>query len=529
MLATAIFQGDITANEVVVDFSITKPTILSLSDTADPLQKQIQGLQNGWSYMTVTVHDINQNTSYKIKTISVIGPVGQGQGQGQTNAIIMPQRTILYVGETITFSAVAVENGQAVPVIANEWNLMPVVNNNPLAVFSGNNRNTASVAVTAMRTGQITLRAQNGNQAISPDLVIDIVKIEVLKTEGQNSVIVQRDAFVYITNEGEMPELQARVTVDNSWKAVKTKPTVTFKLKIEYGRADRKDVNYYPPDGYTTVQTGEIWDINAEMGQDVRGGKATLSTVLSTTSNGLSVDNPYLYVFYIRGTNPAEAACEQYITANNAPWYALAIARHESGDQATGGTGAVRTYLQFNENGDLGAEWDNYKYCPNRENGWTPQRTHPPGWGIFQLTEPRPGAEELWNWQANVLQALIKMQTDRDVRSKGQAGWWINDQITKQQKDEKNLPPEQKHLIENQVFNFAGYSFQAETTMTPVDACAIQRYQGAGSWVIYWIPPKYADPLNPDNITTPGEWKVREDAKTYVEIIMNEYRNGGEQ
>ena len=400
------------------------------------------------------------------------------------------------------------------PIIANEWNLTPVVNNNPLAVFSGNNRNTASVAVTAMRTGQITLRAQSGNQAIAPDLVIDIVRIEVLKTEGQNSVIVQRDEFVYINNEGEMPELQARVTLDGNWNTIITKPTVAFKLKIEYGRADRKDVNYYPPEGYETVKTGENWDISAEMGEDVRGGKATLSTRLSTTSNGLSVDNPCLYVFYIRGTNPAEAVCEQYINNNNGPWYAKAIARVESGKQpaVTG-----RTYLQFNESGTLGSGWDDYQYCPNREGGWTPQSTHSPGWGIFQLTNPRPDAQGLWSWKANIISAISLLQgKNTDAQA------WLARQESQQSDEEMDLPVEQQHPYASQVFVFAEYSFQEGTAMTPLDVCTIQAYNGVkNGWVIYWDNTIFAD--DGKTIIKPGEWKIRAETKGYAEAIITEY------
>jgi hypothetical protein len=77
-------------------------------------------------------------------------------------------------------------------------------------------------------------------------------------------------------------------------------------------------------------------------------------------------------------------------------------------------------------------------------------------------------------------------------------------QETQQQAENPSAP------LTNEVFTFSGLSFQKGTARTPVDACTIQRYNGAEGWVIYWR-----------NATTnqPGSWQINEEYRAYVDSV----------
>ena len=73
---------------------------------------------------------------------------------------------------------------------------------------------------------------------------------------------------------------------------------------------------------------------------------------------------------------------------------------------------------------------------------------------------------------------------------------WIAAQEAQQQVQEPTMP------LTNYVFTFNGVAFRKGTDRTPVDACAIQRYHGAPSWVIWW---------REKTATTNGCWLYRPD------------------
>ena len=64
--------------------------------------------------------------------------------------------------------------------------------------------------------------------------------------------------------------------------------------------------------------------------------------------------------------------------------------------------------------------------------------------------------------------------------------------------------------LQNYVFTFNGVDFQKGTARTPVDACAIQRYNGAAQWVIYW---------KNKTATTPGSWEIKSNQRAYVDSV----------
>ena len=165
------------------------------------------------------------------------------------------------------------------------------------------------------------------------------------------------------------------------------------------------------------------------------------------------------------------------------PWYAIPIAKRES------------RLRQFNTSGVLGPNPSDIQFCPN----FGP----PNGWGIFQLDNPRPSAQQLWNWKGNVAGGKARLANPCRIEAEA----WIASQETQQRAEEPTKP------LENYVFTFHGIDFQKGTARTPIDACTIQRYNGAANWVIYW---------NNKTPTTPGSWEINPGYRQYVDNVCAE-------
>jgi hypothetical protein len=237
------------------------------------------------------------------------------------------------------------------------------------------------------------------------------------------------------------------------------------------------------------LQADETWDIYKLFGNKFYGGNATVSANL----DGLGIS----FVFYVRGHNPTEAAAEGAIGTN--PWYAKAIARTESERQPRNPPN--RSYLQFNEVGNLGPGWDDIQYAPNRSSDTI-------GWGMYQLTNPAPSINQLWSWTANIIAAQARMAGHRT-----EAQNWITSQEDQQKVDDPNKP------LENYTFTYGtvqgGVTFQKGTNKTPVDACAILRYNGIDQgWPIWWD-------------RTAKQWKHRDNSKNYLQKVCDEYKRRG--
>jgi hypothetical protein len=272
--------------------------------------------------------------------------------------------------------------------------------------------------------------------------------------------------IVSITDTPTMPALNIRLSSSSGVSG-----TVNWAMCVCYKRYNRHE-EYH---AFATLPVSVPWVFATmtDWGNNFRGGKVVITT--DRTSDK--------FVFYIRGTNPTEAAAISYINSVNTRFYALAMAKLESGTQAG------RTYLQFNEIGllgptpDSGGSWDtNIRACPNRSSDQI-------GWGMYQLTNPVPSDDQVWNWKSNVLAARARMDD-----CTAEATTWINNQ-----KAQATSP------LSAEVFTWNGVNFQEATSRTPIDACAIQRYNGVqGGWVIWW-----------DNATS--TWKHKSNA--YLEGI----------
>ncbi len=247
---------------------------------------------------------------------------------------------------------------------------------------------------------------------------------------------VEAQRYAWISPEGAMPRLQARFL-----REVPEGEELAYELEISYERSGRRDRDTF----FETIPATETWDINAALGPLVRGGRA----VLRCTYRGSS----YRAVFYLRGRNPTHDALHDYLTENNARWFVEKIGVHESGSEWSP---RVR---QFNETGEFHIGDDDIRHTPNASFDF--------GFGIFQLTAPRPTAQQLWSWRANCDAALRLIEEKRLI-----ATIEYNRELTRA----NPLPIPSLRLGE---ITFDDQDSQAQPV---VDAWTIKLYNGRASW-----------------------------------------------
>jgi hypothetical protein len=180
---------------------------------------------------------------------------------------------------------------------------------------------------------------------------------------------IKDNDIVYINSLPEMPKIEAKYNPVNTEEII-WKVSVIFK---------RKNRNKVPP-FQKTIKGGTLLK-SKEFTEDYVGG----ITIIEAFDNK---KNRNFFSFQIRARNPSNEEVHNYI--GDSPWYAKAIAKHESGQQNN------QYYCQFNEIGTLGQNYiSDIKYTPNRSSDKI-------GWGIFQITLPAPTHTELWNWKKNI-------------------------------------------------------------------------------------------------------------------------------
>lgn len=284
----------------------------------------------------------------------------------------------------------------------------------------------------------------------------------------KDAEILKKDDFAYITAEPQMPDLKV------AFYPCGLTGTGTINLSIDYAR---HQVSQHSEFTSGVIATGSEWGIRSAMGEAIRGGRAVFS--------GECLDNTFSQTNHIRGTNPSAEDVEAAI--GDDPWYAKAIIRHESGHQ-----GNFR-YCQFNEVGNLGPDFTDIRHSPN----WGT----PNGWGIGQI-DPPASDDTLWNWRTNILEVIDKM-----TKFRTEAANWISRQQTQQEAEAPSMS------LSNETFVIAGYVFSDGSSRTPIDACAIARYNGLSHWPIYW---RNTTPI------IPGSWCIHPEKTNYIWRVMNE-------
>ena len=292
----------------------------------------------------------------------------------------------------------------------------------------------------------------------------------------------------WINSTPRMPKLSAIILPNNLQGNIK------WKLTIEYRRDNRNDCTIFEKE----LPIAKSWDIYNEFSNEFYGGKATL------TWEYVSKCPEKSFIFHIRGVNPSESDAEAAIGTN--PWYAKAIARHESGIQNG------RTYIHFNEIGSYGPEWTDIRYCPN----WGA----PHGWGMMMFDNPAPTRNELWNWRAMVSAALVRMAGHRTEAQE------FFDAVKRTFSDKWVEPPSS--------YTVSGTS----TAITPIDAAAIQCYNGCAVVYRLWTGQydKHGNKIKRAyrscwafNQNNPADtrWQFIDNQNNYVKEIIKEYEKKG--
>jgi len=307
------------------------------------------------------------------------------------------------------------------------------------------------------------------------------------ETDTQNNKIsitvngqkISNDGFVYIDSSSRMPRLIAEYGDNSDSKII-------WKVKVIFKRRNRNDI----PAFTKIVEKNNILEIHNVANEDYVGGIALIE---AKDING----NKSSFTFHIRAKNPSENEVIDYI--GNDPWYANAIAKHESGQQNS------QHYCQFNEVGTLGSNYiTNIKYTPNRSSDKI-------GWGIYQITLPEPTHSELWNWKRNIDKGKSIIN---DKKKLAQSYF----KAVKRTYPDKYEPPP----------NYTPPG--CKTNLSAIDTATIQLYNGASvlealhnpygkssTYVSCWK-------FYPDN--TPGKkWKFIPNRNEYVKRIIKTYES----
>ena len=308
------------------------------------------------------------------------------------------------------------------------------------------------------------------DHSMGKEVHVYTVEMEVL----DGVAVMPEGAYALIDDVPHMPDLSVRLSPRD------LPGTFTSHVRIEYRRAPANQDTHYPghsPSVRHEAAATSVWNAQAAFGSDFRGGRMTVDGAYK----GLTFTN----VVHIRGANPSVAAVEAEL--GGSPWYVKGIARQESGLQNG------RYYCQFNEIGALGPGWDDIRHCPNFGT--------PNGWGIMQR-DPPVNEETLWNWKTNIAQGKSKINECVE-----EAEDWINRQKQQQESEDPSQP------LSAQTFVISGVQFREGTSRTPIDACAINRYNGVyHGWVIYW---------RNKTENRPGKWCIQGMSTQYVNDVIN--------
>jgi hypothetical protein len=250
----------------------------------------------------------------------------------------------------------------------------------------------------------------------------------------RDGVKVSNNGIVYIYATAVLPTLTAKLTGAPSG-------TVVWTLDQEYTDGNREDGPGYGPKSQSATLD---WNINASLNSHFIGGKITVKL------KDDDIECPF--VFYIRGINPSTNLVYTYI--GTSPWYSIPIVKTES------------TTRQFASNG-----------CP--------LRSYDNGFGLYQLTDPKPTLDQLWNWKANVDGGKNKINQAISI-----ANFWMNAPLGSPSK------PEGGQRVQS--FTDLGYTlpvtdelvggitFKDGTSKPIEDAVAIKIFNSASTHYCYW-------------------------------------------
>lgn len=296
--------------------------------------------------------------------------------------------------------------------------------------------------------------------------------------------------YGFISGDPAMPEMFACLS-----SPLVPIPEVKWRCAISYTRPNRSDFDEYPTNGWHVCGPADDWNIVAAMGDDLRGGRMELRTQLGTAV--------LTNVFHIRGLNPDDADVEDLLAADSFR-FALAIVQQECGYTPQ------RGYRQFNTTGTLGTNiqgvvTNDYKWCPNRSSDGI-------GWGLMQLTNPSPTAQQLWDWRANVQGGLNILNDKQAMASNYFAA------VQRMYPAQYEPPPA--------TYTPPGTS----TALTALEAATIQNYNSGACFLEEIVSPSQTNQYRSCWAFNPAapsgsRWTFVPNANDYVRKVVMRYEN----
>ncbi len=308
------------------------------------------------------------------------------------------------------------------------------------------------------------------NGAVNAAAVIYILQISLVADNAELVNLSENDRYAFIKPDCTMPRIHVRLLPEG------LPGTVAYDLNIRYMRSNRDEI-----DGYTAqVPASGEWDITAAMGGDFRGGRAVLTYRYADVERRIT--------FYIRGLNPEKERAERFIRSLSPLWYSPFVAIHESN------SGLAATMRQFNDSDIFHRGSEDVRYTPNASSDG--------GFGIYQLTHPRPTAQELWSWQANCIEGVRELASCQTYAER-----WMDKQREQMLDEGFDVPVP--------AITYGNVTFAPGTGRRIEHAVAIKRYNGAsGGNFCVW-----------DNVTK--RWKINPKNNlgfNYVERVCSEVK-----
>ena len=187
---------------------------------------------------------------------------------------------------------------------------------------------------------------------------------------------VNNNDILWIDQTSVMPLLTAISCLSDS---------VAWSISFKYQASFTGAISFSSPPITGTSDENNDFDITAALRNRIYGGdvSATWSIRASSTTSAQSGE----IKFKILGRQPDQSAIMAYINSQNAPWFAMPVARVES----YGGT-------QF-----------------ARDGSGYPLTAADNGYGIYQLTNPQPVYEQLFGWKHNVDEGIRRLRSKQNI------------------------------------------------------------------------------------------------------------------
>ncbi len=329
--------------------------------------------------------------------------------------------------------------------------------------------------------------------SLGADITLEATVFSPGLDDGDAWYILNNDnySYGYITGEPEMPSLFASLTVPGV-----PIPEVGWQCTISYTRTNRWDFDTYPTNGWFTCCPDSEWNIVESMGEDIRGGRLELLTQVGTAV--------LTNVLHIRGRNPTDEVVNAFV-ATSSWWFARAIVQHECLYTPS------RGYRQFNVGGTRGTNiqgvvTNDYQGCPNRSSDGI-------GWGLMQLTKPRPTPQQLWDWRANVEGGLDLLDEKLAMASDYFAAVQRMYPSQYEPYPASYIPP------------------GTSTALTALEAATIQNYNGGACELKEVVSPTWTNTYRScwafdPNAPSGSRWTFVPNANDYVRKVVLRHENG---